>query len=305
MAAVESGPARQPADAMRSGVLATLAANAGWGFLPLLFYLLDGINPVEVVAARTVFSLLVVGLLILGLGQIGDVRAALAHRRTAGTLLLSALLLAANWLIYVYAVQTGHVLEGSFGYFTNPMVNVAMGMLFLGERQRPWQSAALVLAFIAIGIQAIGLGRFPSISLGLALSFGIYGYLRKTVRANSTTGLAVETLLLTPLAIAYLLWSVATAGIGPLGDPKSILLLLATGPATAAPLLLYAYGVQRLRLTTVGMFQYIAPSIQFLLAITFFGEHLNVVRLASFVLVWVSLAIFSFDSVRPRRTAPA
>jgi len=303
MATVESEAAAQPADAVRNGALATFFANAWWGFLPLLFYFLDAINPVEVVAARTICSLLIVGIIIVATARIGEVRAVLADRRTAGTLLLSALLLAGNWLIYVYAVQTGHVLEGSFGYFINPMVNVGMGMLFLGERQRPVQSAALVLALVAIGIQAIGLGSFPFISVGLALSFGCYGYFRKTVRANSATGLFVETLLLTPLALGYLIYAVATGGIGPLGDPKSLLLLLSTGPATAAPLLLYAYGVQRLRLTTVGMFQYVAPSIQFVLAITFFGEHLNLVRLLSFVLVWISLAVFSADSVRQQRSA--
>jgi chloramphenicol-sensitive protein RarD len=183
------------------------------------------------------------------------------------------------------------------------MVNVATGMLLLGERQRPLQSAALGLALVAIAIQAVGLGHIPYIALGLALTFGTYGYLRKTVRANATTGLLVETALLAPLALAYFGWSFARNGIGPLADPGVVGLLLLSGPATAAPLLFFAYAVQRLRLTTVGMLQYLSPSIQFVLAITFFGEALDGVRLVSFVLVWVSLAIFTADGFRGRRQA--
>ena len=285
---------------VRSGVIASLGSNLWWGFLPLFFYFLDSVNAVEVVAARTLCSLVIVGAIILATGRRNEALAALRNRRTAVTLLVSAWLLATNWLIYILAVQTGHVLEGSFGYFINPMVNVGMGMVLLGERQSRGQTVALVLALIAIGIQAIGLGSFPFISVGLALTFGCYGYLRKTVEANATTGLFVETLLLAPLALGYLTYSIVTQGAGPLADPKMVVLLLLTGPATAAPLLLFAYSVQRLRLTTIGMFQYISPSIQFLLAITFFGEHLNTVRLCSFILVWISLMIFSADSWRRR-----
>ncbi len=294
-----------PAD-VRGGVTAALLANAWWGFLPLLFYFLDSVSPFQTVATRTVCSLLVVSVMLAASGRFGEVRAVLSDRRAALTLLASALLLAVNWLIYVYAVQNGHVLEGSFGYFINPMVNVGMGMVLLGERQTRWQTVALLIAVLAIGIQAIGIGGIPFISLGLALSFGLYGYFRKTVRANATTGLFVETLLLTPLALGYITYAVATAGPGPYADPKLLILLLLTGPATAAPLLLFAFSVQRLRLTTIGMFQYIAPSIQFILAITFFHEHLNAVRLASFVLVWVSLLVFSAESWRQHalRTAP-
>jgi chloramphenicol-sensitive protein RarD len=300
---VIAGDGAEAARKVRSGVLAALGANLWWGFLPLLFYFLDAVDPFVVVAARTVCSLVVVGVAILGAGRWQEVRAVLAHGRTAATLGLSAVLLAANWLVYVYAIQSGHVLEGSFGYFINPMVNVSMGMLFLGERQSRGQTAALLLALVAIGIQAIGLGTVPYISLTLALTFGLYGFFRKTVRANSATGLFVETVLLTPVALAYLAYSALTAGGAEFTDPRTALLLLSTGPATAAPLLLFAYAVQRLRLTTVGMFQYIAPSIQFMLAITFFREHLNPVRLVSFVLVWIALMIFSAKSVRQGRQA--
>jgi chloramphenicol-sensitive protein RarD len=289
----------------RSGLAAGLVANLLWGVLPILFYLVEQVDAVEVVAARTVCALVVVGGLMGAAGRLGEARAELADRRTLVRLALSTLLLGANWLIYVYAVQSRHVLESSFGYFINPMVNVATGMLLLGERQRPLQSAALGLALVAIAIQAVGLGHVPYIALGLALTFGTYGYLRKTVRANATTGLLVETALLTPLALAYFGWTFARNGIGPLADPGVVGLLLLSGPATAAPLLFFAYAVQRLRLTTIGMLQYLSPSIQFVLAITFFGEALDAVRLVSFVLVWVSLAIFTADGFRGRRQASA
>jgi chloramphenicol-sensitive protein RarD len=287
----------------RSGLAAGLVANLLWGVLPILFYLVEQVDAVEVVAARTLCALVVVGGLMGAAGRLGAAWAVLADRRTLVRLLVSTLLLGANWLIYVYAVQSRHVLESSFGYFINPMVNVATGMLLLGERQRPLQSAALGLALVAIAIQAVGLGHIPYIALGLALTFGTYGYLRKTVRANATTGLLVETALLAPLALAYFGWSFARNGIGPLADPGVVGLLLLSGPATAAPLLFFAYAVQRLRLTTVGMLQYLSPSIQFVLAITFFGEALDGVRLVSFVLVWVSLAIFTADGFRGRRQA--
>jgi chloramphenicol-sensitive protein RarD len=290
---------------VRSGVIASLGSNLWWGFLPLFFYYLNSVNAAEVVAARTLCSLVIVGAIIFATGRRDEALAALRNRRTAMTLLASAVLLAANWLIYIVAVETGHVLEGSFGYFINPMVNVATGMVLLGERQSRGQTVALVLALVAIAIQAIGLGSFPVISVSLALTFGCYGYLRKTVKANATTGLFVETLLLAPLALGYLTYSIVTQGAGPLVDPRMVVLLLLTGPATAVPLLLFAYSVQRLRLTTIGMFQYISPSIQFVLAITFFGEHLNPIRLGSFVLVWVSLMIFSADSWRGREGAMA
>jgi chloramphenicol-sensitive protein RarD len=196
------------------------------------------------------------------------------------------------------------VLESSFGYFINPIVNVAVGVVLLGERLNRWQSVAVAIAVVAVAIQAIGLGTVPYIALGLALTFALYGYLRKTAKASSATGLFVETLILSPVALAYLLLTFAIeGGVGVHGDPYTLFLLMLTGPATALPLLLFAYAVQRLRLTTIGMLQYVSPSIQFVLAITVFGEHLNGVRLLSFGLIWLSLFVYTVDSVVRRRRA--
>ena len=293
----------------RSGLLVGLVCYLLWGFLPLLFHLLEPIGSVAVVANRTVWSLFFVGAILFFMRRTGEVRVALADRATLRSMLISALLLAVNWLVYVWAVETAQVLEASFGYFINPLVNVAIGMALLGERQNRWQMVAILIAVGAIGIQAIGIGRVPFVALTLALSFGFYGFFRKTAKVNSASGLFVETLLLVPLAVGYLGYVfMRDQGFGLHADPYYLTLLMLTGPATAVPLLLFAFAVQRLRLTTIGMLQYLAPSIQFLLAIFILGEPINPVQLLSFGLIWLSLVVYSADSLvrrgglgKPRR----
>lgn len=282
----------------RAGFTAGIAAYLLWGFLPLLFKLVEHAGALTVVADRTLWSLLFVGVILYFARRFGDVRRALADRRTLLALALAALLLATNWLIYVWSVETGQVLEASFGYFINPLINVAIGMLFLGERQNRTQAIAIAIALVAVLIQAIGLGRIPYIALSLAITFAAYGYVRKIARVAATPGLFLETLVLAPLAVAYLVWSIASFGLGPHGDPQTLLLLALTGPGTAVPLLLFNVAVKRLRLTTIGMLQYMAPSIAFVLAIVVFGEELNATRLFSFGLIWLSLAVFTFGSMR-------
>lgn len=289
----------------RNGVLSALAAYILWGFLPLLFREVEAVGSVMIVAERTLWSLVLLGGILALSGGFGDVRALFADRRRALMTLLSAVLLAGNWLLYVWAVETGQVLEASFGYFINPLVNVAMGMVLLGERQNRLQTVSILIAVVAIGIQAVGLGRIPIIALGLALSFGFYGYFRKTAQLGPASGLFAETVMLAPMAAGYVIYNLLTFGPGIHADPYYMALLVFTGPATAIPLLLFAFAVRRLRLTTIGMFQYIAPSIQFLVAIFLFGEHLNGLRLVSFALIWLSLAVFSYDSFRRRGQARA
>lgn len=284
--------------------MAGIAAYLLWGFLPLLFNLMRHVGATTLVADRTLWSLLLVGIIMIVGGRTAEVRAILRDGKAVRSMALAAFVLAANWLIYVYSVETNQVLESSFGYFINPIVNVAVGVVLLGERLNRWQSVAVAIAVVAVAIQAIGLGTVPYIALGLALTFALYGYLRKTAKASSATGLFVETLILSPVALAYLLFTFAIeGGVGVHGDPYTLFLLMLTGPATALPLLLFAYAVQRLRLTTIGMLQYVSPSIQFVLAITVFGEHLNGVRLLSFGLIWLSLFVYTVDSVVRRRRA--
>lgn len=304
MASVTSPPLSSDQQKLRDGLGAGLAAYLLWGFLPLLFKLVESVGSVGVVAERTFWSLLFVGGILLVTRRMGEVRAALSDFKTVRAMAFSALLLATNWLIYVWAVETDQVLEASFGYFVNPMVNVAIGMVVLGERHNRVQGIAILIALVALVIQAIGLGRIPYIALSLALSFGFYGFVRKTAPVAATAGLFVETLLLAPLAIAFLIWSFVSNGPGLHADPMIAFLLVLTGPATAVPLLLFNYAVQRLRLTTIGMLQYIAPSIAFVLAIIVFGEHLNLTRVLSFALIWVSLAVFTLGSMQRRVPPP-
>ncbi|HEV7345842.1 MAG TPA: EamA family transporter RarD [Devosia sp.] len=289
----------------RNGVVAALAAYTLWGFLPLLFRAIEAAGSVMIVAERIVWSLLLLALILAFRGGFGTVRALFSDRRRLLLTVVSAVLLAGNWLLYVWAVESGQVLEASFGYFINPMVNVAMGMVLLGERQNLLQSVAIGIATIAIAIQAVGLGSVPFIALGLALSFGFYGYFRKTAQLGPASGLFAETAILAPVALVYVIFNIVTFGPGIHTDPYYMTLMILTGPATTIPLLLFSFAVRRLRLTTIGMFQYIAPSIQFVLAITVFGEHLNGLRLLSFALIWVSLAVFSYDSFRRRGRRPA
>ena len=313
MSLPESAPeALAPADAGsastdgRNGIVAALAAYTLWGFLPLLFRAVGAAGSVMIVAERIVWSLLLLAGILAFSGGFREVRALFADRRRALLTLLSAVLLAGNWLLYVWAVESGQVLEASFGYFINPMVNVAMGMVLLGERQNRMQTIAIAIAVVAMAIQAVGLGHVPFIALGLALSFGFYGYFRKTAQLGPASGLFAETAMLVPFALGYVVFNIMTWGPGIHADPYYLTLMVLTGPATTIPLLLFAFAVRRLRLTTIGMFQYIAPSIQFVLAITLFGEHLNSLRLLSFALIWVSLMVFSYDSFRRRgRSATA
>jgi chloramphenicol-sensitive protein RarD len=314
MASLNGAPAADAAPGLgvspneaRAGLAAGFIANTCWGFLPLLFHMLDAVDPVLIVAERTLWSLLVVVVLLAFWRQLLPNLAVLRDRQRVMRLLVSAALLGCNWLIYVWAVANDRVLEASLGYFITPLVNVAIGMVMLGERQNRWQGIAIGIAVVAIAIQAVGLGSIPYVSLGLAASFGLYGYVRKTVHISSGGGLLVETLLMIPAALAYIAFAFVRDGAGPHTDPYLMSLLVACGPATAVPLLLFAYAVRRLRLTTIGMLQYVAPSIQFALGITVFGEHLNGVRLFSFALIWVSLLVFTYDGYkrRPARVVPA
>ena len=288
-----------------SGLAVGVAAYLLWGFLPLLVNLLHHVGPTTLVANRTLWSLLFVGIILMVAGRTAEVRAVLRDRASTMRMGVAAIFLAANWLIYVYSVETRQVLEASFGYFINPLVNVAFGMVLLNEKLNRVQVVAIAIAAIGIAIQAAGLGNFPVIAVTLAVTFAIYSYLRKTTKATALSGLFVETLILSPVALGYLaVTTIGSGTLGPLADPYTLFLLMLTGPSTAIPLLLFAYAVQRLRLTTMGMLQYISPSIQFVMALVFFGEHLNATRLISFAFIWVSLIVFTTDSVVRRRRPP-
>lgn len=285
---------------VRLGVFAALGAYGMWGLFPLFFKLLDGIDSPMIVAYRSIFALVFVAVILLFRKEIRVALSALKDRRTLLAMLASTLLLAANWLIFVWAVESGQVLQTSFGYFINPLVNIAIGMVLLGERQSRMQAVAIGIALIAVAIQAVGLGSVPWVALSLAITFAFYGYFRKTVSIGSMQGLFVETLLLTPLAVGYAVYGIVASGGLPFDGPLQGIALVASGPLTALALIFFGYAARQLRLTTIGMFQYIAPSLAFLSAIFILGETLSLPVFVSFALIWVSLVVFSYDSWRRR-----
>lgn len=286
------------------GVIAALSSYFIWGLFPLLFQQLETVEPLTVVAHRIVWSALFVGVILFFRGRMKEVRAALSHWKSIRGIFLSAVLLAINWLVFIWSVSNGLVLEASFGYFITPLVNVALGMVILGERLNRLQTLSVVIALIAVGILATGLGGLPLVSLALAGSFGLYGYFRKTVNVGSAPGLFVETLMLLPFALAYLAYGFYTNGAGVLADTHLVIFLLLTGPATSITLILFAYGAKRLEMSMIGMLQYIAPIGHLLLAIFWFREELGHAQVLSFSVIWISLAIYSYDNLRrrPKRT---
>jgi chloramphenicol-sensitive protein RarD len=298
-------------DPALAGVASALGCFGLWGLFPIYFKLLGHVPALEVLAHRVLWSAVLLLGLILAQGQWPALRAEFRDRRRLGFYLLTALLISANWLLYIWAVQNGRILEASLGYYINPLVNVLLGVLFLRERLNPRQWTAVALAAAGVLVLVVGHGVFPWISLMLALSFGGYGLLRKKAGHAATLGLCVETALLAPVALLFLA-TLAARGAGALGtvNGQTDLLLLAAGPVTVAPLLMFLEATRRLRLSTVGLIHYLTPTLQFLLAVTVYRETFTTVHLAAFGCIWLALALYGADawaSYRPRAvwaTAP-
>lgn len=286
---------------LRQGLAGAAAAFGLWGVLPLYFKILGRAGPLEIVAHRIVWALVFVAVLLAVRGGWREFRRAARSRRDLATFFATALLIALNWIIFVWAVGTDQVLQISLGYYINPLVNVVLGVAVFGERLSRWQLFAVLLAAAGVVNLVIAVGDLPWMALALAVSFAIYGLLRKTARVESLVGLALETAWLAPLAAGYLVY-LAAQGAGAFGGHGIgfDLLLLAAGPVTAVPLLCFAIGARRLKLSTLGLFQYLAPSLQFLLAILWFGEAFTAAHLVTFGLIWSALALYSFDSLRRR-----
>ena len=289
----------------RQGALFALGAYGLWGGLPIYLRAVAAATPAEILIHRIVWSLLFL-LLLLGLaGRLRHVAPVLAHRRQMLTLLLSAVLLSVNWLLYIWAVNNDRILSASLGYFINPLVNVALGLLVLQERLRPAQWAAVALAATGIALETLAYGEIPWIALILASSFGLYGMVRKRLAVDPGTGLLVETALMTPPALLALA-CIDTPTANLLHNPLSLnLMLLAAGPVTAVPLLLFSAAAKRLDYSTLGMFQYLAPSLMFALAVGVYGEPLDPVRLRTFVFIWLALLVYSVGTLIPVRQKPA
>ncbi len=282
-----------------------LAAYALWGVLPLYFKALVHVAATEIVAHRILWSLIFLGVLATLWKKWPRIRTALASPRVALTLLLTAVLIGINWLVYIYAVVSGHVLEGSLGYYLNPLVNVLLGVFLLKEKLSLLQKAAVFLAGAGVAILAFGAGGAIWISLTLAASFAVYGFLRKVAPVDSLEGLWIETLFLAPIALGWVLW-LTRAGDGAFLDSRlTDLLLILGGALTAIPLLLFTAAAKRLPYSTLGFLQYVAPSLQFLLAVLVFEEPLTTAHMICFGAIWVALAIFVREGVRSHRAAAA
>jgi chloramphenicol-sensitive protein RarD len=299
--------------ASRSGTLYGASAYLMWGLFPLYWPLLEPSGSLEVLAHRVLWSLVVVAVLLAVTGRLSAAVAAVADRRRLAQLTLAAVVVAINWGTYIYGVTHDRVVETSLGYFVNPIVTVLLGVLVLGERLRRAQWAALALAFVAVVVLTVENGRPPWIALVLAFSFGAYGLLRETAWVGAGEVLAVETAVLLPVAAAYVIF-LGVTGAGTFADEgvDHAVLLALSGLVTAVPLLAFGAAASRIPLTTLGLLQYLAPTIQFVLGVTLFDEPLPVVKLLGFVLVWAGLALFTADLVRHHRrttrlavTAPA
>ena len=290
----------------KSGALAAALCYFLWGLVPLYWKQLGAINSLELIAHRHVWSLVLLAGLIGVQGGFAAVAAALRTPRSAGTHFLSATLLTANWLVYVWGVNTGHVIETSLGYFLVPLVNVAAGHFVLHEHLRRVQWIAIAFAATGVAVMIAQLGRPPWIALVLAATWGGYSLMRKQSSLGAMAGLTAETLLLAPLALGFLAWQHHT-GAGALGrvDLRTHLLVLSAGVVTAIPLLLFAYGARRIRLSTLGLLQYLAPSVQLAIGIWVYHEPFSRGRILGFAFIWTALAAYTADNLLAQRRGAA
>ena len=291
---------------MHPGIVYAALAFTWWGLFPLYFRIVTTVAPGEVLAHRIVWCLLLLLGLLGARRQWSWLAAVLRQPKVLGAFVASALLLSANWLTYIWSIQNGHVVDASLGYFITPLVNVLLGYSLLHERPRRAQWIALTLACLGVAWLTWQTGRLPWIALLLAATFGCYGLLRKVAVLGALEGLTLETMVLAPFAlIALVIWSAHGQASFPAPDLRTNLWLVALGPITAVPLLLFAAGARRLSMTTLGLLQYIGPSIQFVLGVWIFREPFTPARLIGFGLIWLALAIYSLDGWRVGRVASA
>lgn len=299
-APVSSGGPQSQGEGAR-GFAFALSAYLLWGVMPLYMKALAYMSPVEVVAHRILWSVPVAGVVLVALRRTSDIRAAIGSPRTLAMAMLTATLITTNWAIYVWAVAVGRTVETALGYYINPLVNVLLGALLLGEKLDRAQAVAVSLAVIAVVILTASAGGLPWVSLALAFSFGFYGFFRKTLPIGPSQGFFLEVAMLAVPAIAYAGW-LAAAGKGHFAVTMAdSALLMGCGPVTAVPLILYAFGAKLLRYTTIGLLQYVAPTMIFLIAVLVFREPFSKWQAIAFALIWSALAIYSWPIVQAER----
>lgn len=283
----------------RQGVLLAIGAYTMWGIAPIYFKSLSDVSPLEILSHRVVWSFFLLAFLLHISRSWRKVRDTLTSKPKMLYLVVTSTLVGANWLIFIWAINSNHMLDASLGYYINPLINVLLGMIFLGERLRKLQWFAVVLAAIGVLVQLIAFGSVPIVAIALAFSFGFYGLLRKKVSLEAQTGLFIETLVMLPLAATYLLFIVDSPTSDLSANPIQLnLLLVAAGVITTIPLLCFTGAATRLKLSTLGFFQYIGPSLMFLLAVLIYGEAFTSDKAITFAFIWGALVIFSFDGLR-------
>jgi chloramphenicol-sensitive protein RarD len=289
---------------MNKGILAGIGAYTLWGLFPVYWRLLEDVPAIEILVHRMVWSLLFVVILLTIQKDWHWLGEALYNRRTMLTYTLAAILLSVNWFTYIWAVNAGYVVEASLGYFINPLVNFLLGVIFLGEKLRTGQVAAVILAGLGVVYLTVSYGSLPWISLVLAFTFGLYGLIKKTAPLESMHGFSLETLVLFLPALGYLLYREAT-GVGAFvhqGAAVTLLLILA-GPVTSIPLLMFGYSARRIPLSMLGFIQYITPTLQFLFGVFVFTEPFPPARLVGFSIIWLALLVYSLEGVFFNRKA--
>jgi len=282
----------------REGLLTALIAYTFWGFLPIYFKLVENVPATEVLAHRVLWAVPFGLPIVLLRRQWPEVARALRNPRVLGLLALAAALIAVNWLVYIWAVQESLIFQASLGYYINPLMYVLVGVIFFGERLRRMQSGAVLLAATGVAVLTFSGGEFPLISLTLATSFTIYGTIRSRVAIGGMPGLFIETLLLLPVAAVYLFWLVSSGGaVFAAGDGAMSGMLMLAGPFTVIPLLCFALAARRLTFSTIGVMQFIAPTLQFLVGLAY-GEVLTGPHIVCFALIWTAVTLFSWDAWR-------
>lgn len=288
----------------RNGLAATAAAFGFWGLTPIYWKAVEAVSAQELLALRVLWAVPLAAALLTLLHAWGDLRRVLTSRRTMSALLFTAALIGGNWFVFLVAIENGQLLQSSLGYFINPLVSILLGFLFLGERLRTVQWAAVALAAAGVVNQVLAVGELPWIALFLAGTFGLYGLLRKTIAVAALPGFFVEVSLIAPLALVYMAWAIS-GSVSTLvtADGGTQWLVPVAGVITVTPLVLFSYGARRILLATVGLLQFLTPTAHFLLATQLYGEPFTASHLLTFVLIWSALALYLGDLFRRERSA--
>jgi chloramphenicol-sensitive protein RarD len=284
------------------GFFYALTAYVMWGFLPLFMKALAHIPPTEVIAHRVIWSIPIAAGVLLYQGRTADLTRALKTPSMLAMAAVTAALISINWLIYVWAIGTGHALDAALGYYINPLFSVLIGFLILKERLSTLQGAAIVLAALAVVVLTVDAGRVPLVALGLTLSWGAYAYFKKSLPIGPNQGFLLEVLILAPFGLAYILWQASNgSGHFAAGSSYDTLMLMGTGLVTAVPLMFYANGAKLLRLSTIAVMQYLSPTMIFLTAVFLFGEPFGTARMIAFPMIWAALALYTYSFFAQKR----